>query len=310
MTEAIQEVRSTPGIEEGKEYPGIVVDDADPLFLQRVKARISTLHEGIVDDHLPWAIPDISVHTNGATATTGSVDVPLKGSKVWVSFQDGSIQHPKYSGYHTDQTTVIEESKLNYPKRRVMKFKDGSLLVVDVSNSTIYIRGVGNVKAYVGGNVELHIHGNVDEIVDGSVRRLIKGNLDEVIQGSVKRVIQGNLDEVVQGNASRSVAGSVNESTSGQTTVSFNGLAETVTGSAHRHADDLALSSSGSAVLFGSGSVTVEGSAVTVEGGSVALNPHGGSANPGSPGGPSSAANAADAELTEWPGFPGGESGS
>ena len=147
-----------PGIDEKKKYVGIVIDDKDPKSLKRVRVRVPMVHDGIPDEHLPWAIPDSGEQNNGATNTTGTVDVPLTGSKVCLMFQSAKLSHPKYSAYHTDETTVIEECLFNYPKRKVVRFKDGSILVVDVADNVVYFRAAGNVKAYVEGNVELHVH--------------------------------------------------------------------------------------------------------------------------------------------------------
>jgi Type VI secretion system/phage-baseplate injector OB domain len=273
MLNITQDLAERPGLDANKTYVAVVVNDNDPEHLQRIKARVETIFDGIPDDALPWAIPSRD-HSDGGSATTGSVNIPKVGSKVHVRFQKGSPLHPIYYGYHVDKQTILEECKLNYPHRTVHRFKNGALAVLDTQANELYLRDPGNLKIYVAGNVELHVGGNIDEIVEGNVRRHIKGNLDEKIDGGVTRTVGGALEETAS--------------------------------NIHQHAQGTsAYSAGGSFVAYGSGSATLEsGGVVTIEGSQIQENPHGGSSNPGTPG------NAQGAQLTEWPGIPGGETGN
>lgn len=83
-------------------YMAIVEDTNDPLKLGRVRIRIPALHGGTRDNTfylensaLPWAKPAI---LNGAGNDVGQFIIPTKGTRVFVTFEYNSRQHPIYFG--------------------------------------------------------------------------------------------------------------------------------------------------------------------------------------------------------------------
>lgn len=83
-------------------YMAIVEDTNDPLKLGRVRIRIPALHGGTKDntfyvenEALPWAKPAI---LNGAGNDVGQFIIPTKGTRVFVTFEYNSRQHPIYFG--------------------------------------------------------------------------------------------------------------------------------------------------------------------------------------------------------------------
>lgn len=71
-------------------YPGVVIDNADPDGLHRVRVRI----DGIVDPSA-WAYP---ITAGGGAPQRGGHIVPAVGSDVIVWFVGGDVEWPIYAG--------------------------------------------------------------------------------------------------------------------------------------------------------------------------------------------------------------------
>lgn len=107
-------------------YIGRVVDNNDSTKLNRVRLRCDFLHSDILDQDLPWAIPDIfSPHGNGSNF--GGQFIPMIGVNVFFKLQDNSILYPIYttspclSG--SSVATADNDFSNNYPY--TYGFKDG-----------------------------------------------------------------------------------------------------------------------------------------------------------------------------------------
>ena len=81
-------------------YGGIVVDNADPALVGRVKVRVPIIHgivqssyEIISDADLPWALPSGTPAGNSPTSG-GFSHIPAAGDNVWVRFLDGELEKP------------------------------------------------------------------------------------------------------------------------------------------------------------------------------------------------------------------------
>lgn len=275
----------TPGIKVGRTYVGKVVDNKDPLFLQRVKVRVDLIMDDWADEHLPWAIPEGLDHDDGCSADTGTVNVPIIGSKVSVEFLDGQPTHPAYSGYHEDSTTVMTEAKYNYPNRKVRRFKDGTLVVLDKTDNVLYVYTPTTVKVKIEGDVELYVKGNVTEQVDGNVIRYVKGNVDEYIEGNYTRHVAGNVNDGIGGYRTEEVAGSVSRKSAS--------VLEVADGSAAYKGSSMTVYGTGSAGVGSGGVLALQGSTIHENGGP-------GVSAPGSAG---SATEAAKAVFASWPGM-------
>lgn len=196
------------GLAKDKPYEATVVDNDDlknhddKRGLGRIRARVPVLFDGIPDEMLPWAIPSNVGHTDGASSTSGSFSVPKVGSKVMLTFQNGSPMHPKYSPYTMDASTVPKEALTNYPNRTVHKFQNGAMMIVDTTSNDIIINNPGNVN--------ITIHGNVNMQIDGNVSSQINGNVDQKINGSARSEIVGTSHETVDGDRNVHVKGSIN----------------------------------------------------------------------------------------------------
>lgn len=72
------------------EYDGVVVDNADPLLIGRVRVMIP----GLVEPYSDWALP-MGAPGSGSDAY-GLWCVPKIGSTVAVFFREGDVDHPRY----------------------------------------------------------------------------------------------------------------------------------------------------------------------------------------------------------------------
>ncbi len=112
-----------------------------------------------------------SAVTGGTTEkqkTSGTFMVPKIGTKVSVKFQDGDLYHPMWSGYTIDETTLLKEIEENYPDRAVLKFQNGSYIVVDTKTNEIFLNAPGDFHLTVLGNMNQVVVGDSQEIVSNA----------------------------------------------------------------------------------------------------------------------------------------------
>jgi hypothetical protein len=200
------------GLDKTMKYEGIVVenDDSkhheDKRMLGRVKIKVPGIFDGIHDDFLPWAIPSLGSNADGSGPNSGSFSVPKKGTKVLITFQDGSAQHPKYSPYTIDQGNMLEEAKHNYPNRIVHLHSNGALQVVDTQSNEAFIRNPGDLNLYIVGDLNLKVDGNVIESIEGNKTTYVKGNSTEVVKGNRSVFVTGDDLHSASGHIVRSGA--------------------------------------------------------------------------------------------------------
>lgn len=192
-----------------------VVDNNDPKKWGRIRARPSTLFEGVPDEHLPWAIVSLQ-HPGGASAAHGRFEVPEVGAKVLLMFQNGNPMHPEYKGYFIDESTVLEEAKTNYPERTVMLWPSGSLLVIDKKSEDVFIRNKGDLHLYVTGDAYVKVDGNLTQKIGGNRLTFVAGDDITVVGGTfgayaatMKLKASGTFGATGQGSASIYSGGTV-----------------------------------------------------------------------------------------------------
>jgi len=230
------------GIRENIMYEATVTanDDSksdDGKKLCRVKARIKGIFDGIKDEDLPWAIPDYH-HVDGASATSGSTDIPRIGTKVLLQFQNGSPEHPMYSGYIVDERTELFEMRLNYPDRKVFLYQNSTLICIDTKTKEIFIRSPGDFNIFIEGNANLQVMGNVVEKVMGNRTSYVKGDLTEIVDGNKVSIVKGSDKEIVLGTKTVQTSGdqtvislgSIRQETRGSTVTTTRGNTEQYTG--------------------------------------------------------------------------------
>lgn len=117
-------------------YRGVVVDNADPEQLGRVRLMVPSVFGGVADRDATaddpfvtdWAWPCVPC---GGTADQGFFFIPDIGAKVWVEFEEGHLDCPIWVGCFWSKpadSEVPEEARnmqANDPKRRVLKTSAG-----------------------------------------------------------------------------------------------------------------------------------------------------------------------------------------
>jgi hypothetical protein len=209
MTSLVKDLQQPQGIQKEQQYEAVVVQNndkekhPDKRMLARIQARPLSLFDGIPDEDLPWAIPSVGNHPEGASAESGSFDVPSIGSKVLISFQNASPMHPIYKPYMMDDQTSLKEREYNYPNRTINLLKNGTMVIVDKQENHIMVRAVGQLDLYVVGNVNLKIEGDFLEKITGNKVSVVEGNSTTIVKGNRAVFVDGSDTQVAGGNVIR-----------------------------------------------------------------------------------------------------------
>lgn len=160
---------------------GWVVDNVDPDKRQRVRVRVPQLHRNVPDDKLPWAIMDSSQSRANAGAGAGSVNVPVKGSKIYVRFEENDPHNPRYSGSPaTDDVNKDNELlKEDYPhsrgtiddagNRTNVNTEKETIDVTHKSGTTIHIDANGTVSITTAGDFQMGVNGKCTIVSTGAM---------------------------------------------------------------------------------------------------------------------------------------------
>lgn len=133
---------------------GLVVDNKDPEMLGRLKIRVAGIHDGVPDEHLPWAING-QASGRGPTATAAQVRIPMKGSRVKVNFHNDP-SNPEYYGGVTTKQSIPEVFRTNYPNRNGELFPNGTHWYLDEKDNVFYFSHCGfTCKIDSSGNCEI-----------------------------------------------------------------------------------------------------------------------------------------------------------
>ena len=189
---------------------GIVVENRDPEYRQRIKVRIPELMEAEIED-LPWILPIVE-SSFGMTAGAGTVSIPVIDSIVIVEFQKGDIHYGLYtSGLHTSQWTLPAELMTNYPHRRGWKDPAGNKLWIDIKEDHVEFH-----LEHVSGT-SFHVDN------DGNLSINVVGNTTVSTKGSTTIGTEGNTVISTDGNTNITTGGSTDIATSGATRISSGG---------------------------------------------------------------------------------------
>lgn len=178
-------------------YKATVVDNNDPLKIGRIRARVSTLMEGIDDSFLPWAISAANVHPHGATVSSascggsGSFSVPAIGTIVFLKWESDDPHNPVYVPYTVDQTTVISLSQEDYPDTHIIyRFLNCSVLTINTKTNELYLYNSGNSNIRIDGNHSSSVKGSTDLSLNGQVTSDFFGDTVLNVKESADRVRQ------------------------------------------------------------------------------------------------------------------------
>ena len=154
-------------------YIGIIVDNNDPLKLQRVKVRIHQLHRGIPDAELPWAVKQPQ-SAQGFGSGLGSFGVPAKFTKVAIKFMNDSLMYPKYvGGLINSKDQALTEFASDYPEvygqidcagnllKVVTKQGGETVQFIHKSGSRITIAADGSIEITSAKDLTLNANGSI-----------------------------------------------------------------------------------------------------------------------------------------------------
>jgi hypothetical protein len=113
------EAHGGPNLYYGK-YRGRVVDNEDPLFQGRIRARVPA----VGDESLNWALPC----TPFAGPNVGFYAIPPIDSNVWIEFEGGDPGYPIWTGCFWGPNDVLPLAEPPLPEVKV--FKTGSVTMV------------------------------------------------------------------------------------------------------------------------------------------------------------------------------------
>jgi hypothetical protein len=133
-------------------YRGIVVDNKDPKYLNRVKLQVPQVFGETTLEY--WAWPK-GLH---AHRTGGIQLIPKSGEVVWVSFELGNPRRPIWNfGYRGEKDYIAEE--LRDYNLTWFKTKEGNLIEVDDTNKLIRITSAGGRVLEIADNISIGTKG-------------------------------------------------------------------------------------------------------------------------------------------------------
>lgn len=133
---------------------GWVVDNNDPLKLQRIRIRSPIIHRFIDDDCLPWAI---RIGDNNSIVT-GDIKVPVQGTKVIFYYQDNNIEFPVYVGSPcTQDCAILELIETDYPYVYGRIDGSGNLLLINTLRDTVKFVHISGTNLSIDGSGHINI---------------------------------------------------------------------------------------------------------------------------------------------------------
>jgi hypothetical protein len=112
-------------------YPGVVVDNADPEGLYRIRALCPAIglnkSEGVPENYWAWpCLPGLGNDQDGLSG--GDVWVPDVGSNVWLQFEGGSPKSPIYMGGWVNVKKAMPELDHAAALRKGIRTRSGHFL--------------------------------------------------------------------------------------------------------------------------------------------------------------------------------------
>lgn len=146
-------------------YRAVVEDNNDSQKRGRVRVRIFGIHThilesgescGVPKDHLPWAEPVLST-VEGSISGCGVWSVPVQGSHVFVFFESGNINQPRYFAsspggaikQKPSKRTGFSDPEEKYPLTDWLNEADFHRLARDEYNKT-YVNEIKNDLVKIG----------------------------------------------------------------------------------------------------------------------------------------------------------------
>ena len=172
-----------PGTLQHKMAVAVVVDNNDPMKIQRIKCRVSDLHSGRTPDELVWAL-QLTLSPQGHSGSVSSIGIPLIGSKVIIYFPEDDEHDQYYIADVNDKTSQTAELLVDYPNCYGHIDASGNLWFVNTLQDTVtfvHVSGSyytfqknGDVDIVAAKDLNFKAMGNIN--MDGVAINLQKGN--------------------------------------------------------------------------------------------------------------------------------------
>lgn len=237
-------------------FEGLVVNNNDPKKGRRIQFRIKGMHDDVPDENLPWA-RCLMQSDRGATATVGSVYVPVVGASVVIRFQNGDPQYPVYSGSVISTVNVPPLFQENYPERSGWILGNATHFYVDETTNVLHAHHRGTtVTIEENGKVVISVADASDITVTAeSTIQIGKGSTVSIAEDS-NITVGGDSTLNVSGSATIVAGSDVSVQAGGSATVHANSSATLEAGGA------VSVKAGGSATVQASGVLTLKGSAI------------------------------------------------
>lgn len=137
-------------------YRAVVSDNKDPLFIGRIRAKVS---EVLGERESGWAMPCVPF----AGAGMGFFAIPKVGAGVWLEFEKGDPDFPIWTGGwwgSAAEVPPVALAPVPY-KTLVIKTEGGTSLILDDTP------GTGGITLETPGGQKLKLSGLGVELVDG-----------------------------------------------------------------------------------------------------------------------------------------------
>ena len=225
-------------------YRGMVVDNYDPEIKGRVKIYVPGIYPkelAKTPDMLPWSEPvmpifggswtnerkgDLNIET-GVSTIPHTSKIPLDGAQVWVFFEQGDQNWPKYFGVSQAGPGWLSE----HNNQHVIKTDNVRVRIDEDPNnekSTCQFDTYNAKNTYLG---KKHLKKKQPTRVDVEIwnkpgialNLIIKGDVNIKVEGDVHEEITGNKYETLKGNLYRQHDGDVHIVHKGCTVIDENG---------------------------------------------------------------------------------------
>lgn len=169
-------------------YPGVVVNNNDPLKAQRLQCRVSVLHQGIGDSDLPWCRP---IREKGSSTGAVTVGVPAIGSIVSLEFNENDNANIYWKGVFLFNNSLPEDFAASFPSCYGFVDANNNLFIVDTDNNSATFTlsngtsiSLNSSAMNVISNTVLNIRGTNDINLSAAGSVNIKGTTVNINAGS------------------------------------------------------------------------------------------------------------------------------
>lgn len=180
-------------------WTGKVIDNADPLYMGRVKIRILGYYNDISDDAIPWALPEATY----LGSTQGTLIVPEVNTIVRGYFDQGDDQKPIYTAiapsidnYATSQMDENPDEMFDYPNVMVLMHTDeGERVTLNRSNGDMSVTHRSGTKINITPNGAITIETSIPLSKPGASVKTNPPGATINLAGNYKLVSKfGNID--------------------------------------------------------------------------------------------------------------------